>query len=301
MSDQKNETRTEEIKTLLRARHYDVIHEEIIPYIRQVVAQEVDRQIETAVREVVAEELGYLVPDPLQIQIREHTEQLEEIQISLRNAEARRQNSLLRSTYLNDPLHPLLKPSGKVSPNFPRDLATLFELDGAAAKALNMEYGLQDVGDGREKNLNRFMQFIGVPYQMRPLYYEIRPRGSTPGVPAYSPDPKTELYSQIKAGRRIQALRMRGPMPTAKSPAGHTSLDQRSPTPLLSFTKEIEDYDVPLGTAEVPATREAIIHVTRGKALPPRDAFGVHFLSGVVAATGQLAALYLSRGGEGVY
>lgn len=80
--------------------------------------------------------------------------------------EARRANALLRSSHLKDPLHPLIGPQGVISPNFPRDLTALFALDAAAAKALNEEYGLPDIGESRERNLNRFMQYCGVAYQM---------------------------------------------------------------------------------------------------------------------------------------
>jgi len=98
----------------------------------------------------------------------DHKQRLEEVHISLQNAEARRANALLRSSHLMDPLQPLLRPTGTISPRFPRDLTALFALDGSAAKALSLEYGLPDGGDARERNLNRFMQFCGVSYQMVP-------------------------------------------------------------------------------------------------------------------------------------
>ena len=79
--------------------------------------------------------------------------------------EARRANALLRSNHLNDPLHPLLRPNGEHCSIFPKDLASLFGQNSSSAKQLAIEYELP-VSEGepsaREKNLNRFMQHIGV-------------------------------------------------------------------------------------------------------------------------------------------
>lgn len=80
--------------------------------------------------------------------------------------EARRANALIRSNHLNDPLHPLLTGEGVVSPGFPKDLSQLFALDADAAMALNDEYGMTGIEEGKERNLNRFMQFCGISYQM---------------------------------------------------------------------------------------------------------------------------------------
>ncbi|CCO34771.1 hypothetical protein BN14_08879 [Rhizoctonia solani AG-1 IB] len=68
---------------------------------------------------------------------------------------------------MTDALHKLLLPSGMVSADFPDNLGELFAMDGPQAKRLLEEYGI-DASESREKNLNRFMQFIGVSYQMVP-------------------------------------------------------------------------------------------------------------------------------------
>lgn len=81
-------------------------------------------------------------------------------------SEARRANAMIRSNHLNDPLQPLLTADGLVSPGFPGDLSQLFGLDGDAAMTLNDEYGMNDIVEGKERNLNRFMQFCGISYQM---------------------------------------------------------------------------------------------------------------------------------------
>lgn len=53
-----------------------------------------------------------------------------------------------------------------VAPGFPRDLSQLFGLDDDAAMELNDQYGLTDIVEGKERNLNRFMQLCGISYQM---------------------------------------------------------------------------------------------------------------------------------------
>lgn len=72
---------------------------------------------------------------------------------------------------------------------FPKDLGSLFSIDGQTvflscsviqrltpvllpytldetAKTLMQEYNLPDISDSRERNVNRFMQFCGVSYQL---------------------------------------------------------------------------------------------------------------------------------------
>lgn len=96
---------------------------------------------------------------------------------------------------MTDPLHKLLMQSGMVSADFPEHLGELFAMDGkyifspgiardhqsvriivsvsntlfhfigTQAKRLLAEYDIE-VSESREKNLNRFMQFVGVSYQM---------------------------------------------------------------------------------------------------------------------------------------
>jgi len=164
LADEKNERKMNDIKTSLRG----TISAEVVPHVRGVISDDVDEQLDLLIDQMVAEEIQQQLPPHVREQIQQDKEQLEEVYIALQNSEARRANATLRSTHLKDPLRPLLKPTGEISANFPRDLTALFELDAKQAKALNLEYELNDVGDNREKNLNRFMQFCGVAYQMVP-------------------------------------------------------------------------------------------------------------------------------------
>ncbi|KAG8981668.1 hypothetical protein FRB90_007089 [Tulasnella sp. 427] len=160
--DVKHQQKMDEIKMLLK----DSLKDDVVPHINTVIADDIDHQLDEMIQSLVAEEIARQIPQGLRSQIMEHKRHLEEVHVSLQNAEARRANAQLRSTHLKDPLHPLFKSSGEVSPRFPRDLTALFALDAAEAKALGAEYGLPDSGDSRERNLNKFMQFCGVSYQM---------------------------------------------------------------------------------------------------------------------------------------
>lgn len=154
----------EEVKDLLK----NVIQVQLFEYLRQRVEEMIDDVFEEEVERQVAIELEEHLPQALQDQLHEHRAHLDEVQRSLRNSEARRANAVLRYSNMREPLHPLVTNAGVVSPQFPRDLAELFALDGAKAKALVTEYELSDISESKERNLNKFMQHCGIMYQMVP-------------------------------------------------------------------------------------------------------------------------------------
>jgi len=161
-SEKKQEKRMDDLKTLLK----DVLKDEIVPHIRTKIDDQITIEMNAAFEKHVADELSRLISPRHQEQIVQDSQQLGEVHINLHNSEARRANALIRSNHLNDPLHPLLTREGVVSNGFPEDLSQLFALDDDAAMALNEKYGMTDVGGGKERNLNRFMQFCGISYQM---------------------------------------------------------------------------------------------------------------------------------------
>jgi hypothetical protein len=56
---------------------------------------------------------------------------------------------------------------GSVSERFPKDLKSLFSLDANTVKALMNDYELPNPSNSnKDHNLNRFMQFCGVRYQL---------------------------------------------------------------------------------------------------------------------------------------
>lgn len=167
VQDRRHEDRIGEIKVLLR----DVLKQQIIAHLASHVHEMIREGVTKIVRERVANELLAQIPQHLKDQVEEHKLQIARVKLDLFNSEARRANSLLRSNHLNEALHPLLLPTGEESKLFPADLAALFAMNAATAKLLVEEFGLP-VCDGelssREKNLNRFMQHIGVAFLMVP-------------------------------------------------------------------------------------------------------------------------------------
>jgi len=68
---------------------------------------------------------------------------------------------------MDDPLGTIHMTDGTVSRYYPKDLEGLFKLDADTTKALMSDYQLpiQD-SNSQDHNLNRFMQFCGVQYQL---------------------------------------------------------------------------------------------------------------------------------------
>ncbi|KAF8601610.1 hypothetical protein BDV93DRAFT_524569 [Ceratobasidium sp. AG-I] len=159
----KQDENIEEIKKLLR----EVAQEQIVEHLRKTVADQVMEIIDEFVEEEVQRNLDEIIPLELQRQVDDQKRQLEDVRRNLHNSEARRANALLRSTHMTDPLHKLLMQNGMVSADFPEHLGELFAMDGTQAKRLLAEYDIE-ASESREKNLNRFMQFVGVSYQMVP-------------------------------------------------------------------------------------------------------------------------------------
>jgi len=159
--DRRHEDRLTEIKVLL----VDVLKDQIIAHLSSHVHEMIREGIMRIIRERVANELAGQIPQQLKDEVEEHKRQIAHVKLSLFNSEARRANALLRSNHLTEPLHPLVRPNGEECTNFPRDLATLFAQNSVASKQLCEDFGLP-VSEGesasREKNLNKFMQHIGV-------------------------------------------------------------------------------------------------------------------------------------------
>ncbi|KIJ31269.1 hypothetical protein M422DRAFT_234653 [Sphaerobolus stellatus SS14] len=125
------------------------------------VAEHINDQIDDQVREQVEYQLTYHIPATLQEEVADHKRQLEDVKRALHNSESRRANALLRSNHLGDPLHTLYMANGEVSLLFPKDLATLFSLDGTTSRQLVLDYSLPD-GESRERNLNRWVYLASI-------------------------------------------------------------------------------------------------------------------------------------------
>ncbi len=96
-------------------------------------------------------------------------------------------NGSLRANRPEEALHTIYMAGGIISPRFPEDLKGLFDLDGKSQlygsvdtdtenrpdlladilQVLLADYGLTaGISDVRDANLNKFMQFCGVRYQL---------------------------------------------------------------------------------------------------------------------------------------
>ncbi|RDB24976.1 putative NADH pyrophosphatase [Hypsizygus marmoreus] len=128
--------------------------------------EEIDREIDALVQEQVAECLKMLIPQDLQDEVAVQKRELEDLRVQLHNSESRRANAALRSSKPDDPLRVIYMANGEVSEHYPKSLKDLFNLDADRCKALMLDYELPDVSDARDRNLNLFMQFCGVTYQM---------------------------------------------------------------------------------------------------------------------------------------
>ncbi|KAH8103533.1 hypothetical protein BXZ70DRAFT_736621 [Cristinia sonorae] len=174
--DRKVDDQVEEIKILLQR----ALQVEIIDHLRQVIEAGVLEQIDEQVKEQVGRILPSYFPQDVLDEVEHYRQQLDEVQRALHNSESRKANSLLRSNRLTDPLHTIYKTDGTVSSLFPRDVKSLFSMDAETAILLLEEYGMTDVSATRERNVNRFMQFCGVSYQL--LAAPRRPTNPTQGA-----------------------------------------------------------------------------------------------------------------------
>lgn len=162
--DKRQENRIAEVKHMVT----DLLKDQIADHMRAQIAEQIRTEIAVQVRQQVAAQLKEHLPVSLEQQAEESKRQLAEVRNSLVNSEARRANSVLRANNIDDPLAVVLKPTGEASALFPRDLKTLFGYDGAASKQLVQDYHLPEA-DQREKNLNKFMSHIGIPFHLIPV------------------------------------------------------------------------------------------------------------------------------------
>ncbi|KIJ51305.1 hypothetical protein M422DRAFT_65312 [Sphaerobolus stellatus SS14] len=162
--DKRQDARVMEVKHMIK----DVLKEHIANDMRAQIEEQIRAEIATQVKQEVAAQIVEHLPISLQAQAEQSKRQLVEVRHSLVNSEARRANSVLRANNLDDPLTHVLKPDGTQSDIFPTDLRTLFSYDADTARRLVQEFSLQE-HESRERNLNRFMAYIGIPFHLIPV------------------------------------------------------------------------------------------------------------------------------------
>jgi len=145
----------------------DFLQNQVVKNMRKHVESEIQSLIGDLVKEHVTECLKDHIPIDLQLEIAERKNELERLNLALHNSESRRANGNLRTTRPDDVLATLLKSDGSVSERFPKDLKGLFSLDADTIKSLMSDYDLPNPSNtNNDHNLNRFMQFCGVRYQL---------------------------------------------------------------------------------------------------------------------------------------
>ncbi|KAH7097305.1 hypothetical protein BKA62DRAFT_624119 [Auriculariales sp. MPI-PUGE-AT-0066] len=161
--DKRQERRVGELKRVVR----EVIKDQIAEEMRAQIAEQIRTEMAAQVRSALAVHMGD-TPADLRATAQESMRGLVEVRVGLQNSEARRANSILRASNLDEPLATVLLASGKPHELFPGTLRSLFAMDGPSAKTLVQAYDLP-VADQREKNLNRFMTHIGLNFNVVPV------------------------------------------------------------------------------------------------------------------------------------
>ncbi|KAI0918984.1 hypothetical protein AcW1_003516 [Taiwanofungus camphoratus] len=162
--EKKQDLRVKEVKHMIKGDLKKQVAEEM----RAQIQEQIKREIALQVREQVDIQMSEHLPVPLKKQAEESKEQLVEVKHALLNSEARRVNSVLRTSNLDDHLAVILRPDGTKSDFYPVNLRSLFSYDYDMLRALLEDHGLLE-HEVREKNLNRFMSHIGVQFQLVPV------------------------------------------------------------------------------------------------------------------------------------
>ncbi|KAH9941923.1 hypothetical protein B0H21DRAFT_543111 [Amylocystis lapponica] len=178
--EKKQDLRVKDVKHMIKNGLKHQVSEELRDHIRDTIKSEIAIQVKEQIDIHIAEHL----PVSLKQQTEESKKQLVQVRHALVNSEARRANSILRTSNLDDPLAVVLKPDGTRSGVYPADLRSLFSYDMCMTRALLKDHDLTEHED-REKNLSRFMSYIGVPF---PLIAVSAAAGMSDNDPPLSPE-----------------------------------------------------------------------------------------------------------------
>ncbi|KAL4263884.1 hypothetical protein AB1N83_004956 [Pleurotus pulmonarius] len=130
----------------------------------QIVATYQD-MIDKIVQEQVAACLAAEIPQEVQDEVARTKAELDIVQRELHNSQSQAANEFLREGG-DEKINTIFMGNGEVSSRFPATLKELFALDGATVRQLLDEYEVPIITESREGNLNQFIQFCGVQYQM---------------------------------------------------------------------------------------------------------------------------------------
>jgi len=165
--DQRHREAIAEIQGILD----ELLQSQVVDNIRKEVEREITEQMDKLVQERVAECLKIHIPQELQDEVARSKRELKQVRLELHDSESRRANANLRIDKNDDkpapPLATVHMRDGNVSRHYPKDLESLFKLDAETTKALMSDYELPNSdSNSHDYNLNRFMHFCGVQYQL---------------------------------------------------------------------------------------------------------------------------------------
>ncbi|KDQ28282.1 hypothetical protein PLEOSDRAFT_1089657 [Pleurotus ostreatus PC15] len=121
--------------------------------------------IDKIVQEQVAACLAAEIPQEVQDEVARTKAELDIVQRELHNSQSQAANEFLREGG-DEKINTIFMSNGEVSSKFPATLKELFALDGATVRQLLDEYDIPVITESRAGNLNQFIQFCGVQYQM---------------------------------------------------------------------------------------------------------------------------------------
>jgi len=144
-----------------------LMKEQAIDELRGQVNKEITLNMDKLVKEEVEAYLQNTIPLNLQQDVQKSKKELDEVSRELHNSESKRMNALLREKNRHEPIHTIFRSNGTISEHFPKTLEDLFNIDASTCKALVNDYDIESPdGTSKDGNLNRFMQFCGVQFQM---------------------------------------------------------------------------------------------------------------------------------------
>jgi len=161
--DRRQQDKMEDIRVILS----EVLQGEIVEFLKVVIEGEIEEMIDKEVEEQVAERLQKHIPPHLREMVDAHKRQLDDVTRNLHNVEARRRNAALRHQQGDGTIYPLQLPSAQPSENFPTNLDELVNVEAEKLANLMVEYGMRP-GSSREENLNDFMKFCHIGYEVVP-------------------------------------------------------------------------------------------------------------------------------------
>jgi len=129
-------------------------------YVESMAKDEIARQVSEEVERQIRE----FLPVSLEDQVRDARQYLEKLKMSLKNSQARVENGSIQVGDWQEGLKEVVRYDGKISTLYPTDLATLYGYEKDEMKDLLEFYGMNEdtSEDWRKRDMNRFMQFIGV-------------------------------------------------------------------------------------------------------------------------------------------